>query len=161
LNSFRHSGLALLAGFHPVDAVDLVTGASGGLREASRGRASSSAGPRGPGVQRSAQLFAELLPPESSSAAAIASSQLSLAMGVPSWLGRMPSASVSPGVRRYIDIIDPENAARPCPAILVGTMGSSSEAPTAISPWLRKLANCSGVCSHRRGTPLAVLPCRL
>lgn len=86
------------------------------------------------GVRRGFQPFAESLLPDRSSAAAMASSQLSLATGVPSWVGRTPSASVMPGVRRYIDTIDPENAARPRPAIRVGTNGSSREAPTAISP---------------------------
>src|SRR5699024_6660307 len=62
--------------------------------------------------------------------------------------------------RRYIDASEPENAARPRPATFLGTKGSSNEAPTAISPQLRNVANCSGVSLPSGGTPWAAMPCR-
>ena len=83
-----------------------------------------------------------------------------MATAVPSWVGRTPSSWVMPGVRRYIETSEPEKPASARPATFVGTKGSRSEAPTAISPQLRNFANCSGVSLPSAGTPCAAMPRR-
>ena len=58
---------------------------------------------------------------------------MSLAKDMPSWLGRMPSASVMVGLRKYIASRPAEKTPRAAPATWRGTTGVRRAAPMPIS----------------------------
>jgi hypothetical protein len=86
--------------------------------------------------------------------------QTSLAMAVPAAVGRMPSASVIPGVLRYICSVPAPKAVSAAPATSGETKGASSSAPSAISPPDSRLPNCCGGSLAAEGMAADAMPCR-